>query len=166
MRHLRNVGVAIFTFMLGIAAFLVYFGLRPVQQLTVEVSETGSYQSIHFYSVCELMNPRKSFNGQSIVTEATIYQIDDHVMVYPNSYCVDDADIFIWVQLDLTNYFGPNQELRYLLPNKKPFSEIDVRIYGTVLERKSIIHEKMNMIVPTKIELISPWRKFEPKAAA
>jgi hypothetical protein len=174
MNYLAKVAVATSTFAIGITAFCINIGLTPVPDNSAVESgfDAGKLAAIPV-AVCELHEKSGKFVGKSVVVEATVYAVDDYIIVHEIlgkvcGYHIDSAqwDPFVLTTLDLTDYFGPNQDLKYLLREKKPFSEIDVRITGTVKRLPKNDNLLYYTIEPETIEVISPWREFEPKGAS
>ncbi|MEP6847272.1 MAG: hypothetical protein ABI999_00320 [Acidobacteriota bacterium] len=161
--------IAIPTFLIGLLAALI-FSSSDIPKAP-DAPNDGPPAAIRI-DACDLGS---RFVGKRIIVEATIWSTGDHVIVYPISYCHDGWNGFIFTDLDLTNYIGRDRGLADILQGKRFTNEVDVRIEGTV-KRSPLKRDSFNRIIgpsgfdytiePTDIEIISPLRKFTPKAAA
>jgi len=172
MKYVTRAVIAAVTFTVGIGAFCASLWVFPLPDVpAVESRSEGIKPGAISVNVFEMSEKSGKFVGKSVIVDATIYATGDYVRVSPNLPCHDICDPegfdpFVLIDLDLTNYFGPNQSLKYLLRERKPFSEIDVRIRGTVKRIFDPDHLFLYSIEPENIEVISQWRKFEPKGSA
>lgn len=116
-------------------------------------------------TVCELDDNPDKYDGEIVETFATIYAVDSENILYPmNCFCQGDIHFSF---LELTEKNSTQHYLFEALRNDKPFKkEIDVRIVGEVVKFKHKDLGNSYLIIPKKIEIISPFRKFTPKGAA
>jgi hypothetical protein len=159
--------VAIFTFSIGVAVFAAWVSFgespEPVSSIIDEFPDAISL------NVCELSETAGKWVGKRVVIDATIYSVDDQFIVYPISgSCLsfETFDSFVFTDLDLDNYFGPNQNLKYILRDKRPKSEVDVRIEGIVRRAPKNNELVYYLIDSSNMTIISPLRKFTPKGGA
>jgi hypothetical protein len=124
--------------------------------------------------VCDFAEPTGRFVNQRVEVEATVtmnFHMDrlspPHYVLHPIKYC-RPSDSFIFADLDLENYRGRNSDLSRLFQRELLGYEIDLKITGTLIllppsNQNYLFYYR---VVPDDIEIISQWRKFEPKGAA
>lgn len=159
----QNSLIAISTFLIGVSAFIIVSSLAVPAPVNVIDDEAMSVETV---DACDLDETSGKFIGKRIVTTATIYSIENHTVVFPIHGCFNNGDSIVFTDRDLENYFGQNQDLKYILKDKKPFSEVDVQIEGIVKRLPNQDELFYYIIEPTNLKIVSPLRKFTPKGAA
>jgi hypothetical protein len=165
MRRLLKPSIAVLTFLVGLTAFFLLSWPDP-GPVSLPVAEPIRI------SVCDLEEPSGRFVNQRVEVTATVYEISDprRLVLYPAEYVCKYApvDNSVFTELDLEDYAGPDSNLMNLFETERRGFEIDLKITGTI--RKLPLSDRNHLffysLEPDNIEIISPWRKFEPKGAA
>ena len=162
--------IALFTFLIGIGAFFFWSDLllsEPQGEITnLSMPEPKPTQ----ISACQLLDEPENFDGKLVSFEAVVYVIyDGTVVLYPN--CNRQTDNFIFAKLELGSYTGTFSNLKTLLEGRNrtsrdDFKEVDIRVVGTAKITYDSKGYKWYSVSPSNIEVISTFRKFEPKGAA
>src|SRR5580765_4058277 len=134
-----------FTLILGIWVVGLISLWAPLPELNWKVELTPT-----LINPCALNSRSEAFLNKDIVVQATLYQVDNPIIVYPNIYfdgfpvrdCGVSAaarayfsapfDPSIWTTLDLREYIGPNSELPLLFQNERAHWEIDAEVEGVL----------------------------------
>lgn len=155
-------------FFVGVSSWAVASYLISIADVPESEPELTYPMRDHMHiTACDLGESTGKFVGQTVVLEATVYAVGSKVIIYPTSFCDSRYDPFVNSYVDFTGYSGRNKEISYLLTRDgKPFSEVDVRIRGSVSRAPTNADLWYFTVSPSDIEMITPWRKFEPKGAA
>jgi hypothetical protein len=128
-------------------------------------------------SVCKIEDYSHDFNGKLVSFRATTYAFDSELVLFPLGCTMegDGSNYFLDPSIKLNNFSGANADLITILqsqkprsnhPNYKEIKEVDIKVVGIVKEFYDHDGYKRYSIIPKKIEIISPFRQFEPRGAA
>lgn len=178
MRLFGNITITIFTFALGITLVAFWNFIFPaIPQIEVlDEEQIISCQIVPIETnACELRDFPDSFDGKWITLEATIYTVEDRVIVYPidhclNYHCIAHASHDNWPparpRMDFNGFREKYPKLFKKLSNKNPHNlEVDVRIEGEARKITDKYQRKMYLIIPENMQAISKFRKFFPKGS-
>ena len=161
--------ITFFTFLIGIGASLCWNSLsanRPSELSNLLTSVPMPTQT----STCRLVDEPNWFDGKLVSFEAIVYVIRDGTVILLPKDCFK-PDPFVFIRLELNSYTGTNSNLKTFLKSRNRTSEgdlkeVDVKIIGTAKIIYDVEGYKWFSITPTNINIISAFRKFEPKGAA
>ena len=164
MRIISKISVGALAFVIGVAAAAMWLKSPPPQPRQSEVIKPSLPQEQPTsVSVCELQREADLYEGKFVEVRGVMYNVKGKLLLYGG--CSDPVG-FTWVD---TSELGELDEgikaLADSNPSRAPKNEADVTVIGTA-------HKYANgeflliRIVPSKIELRSPLRKFKPKGAA
>ena len=166
MKYSIKILTALFTFIFGISAFVCwnfYSTVLPQIEIPSESETIVSQMFPTKVSICRLDDSPDSYDGKWIMTEATVYaSANDNNILHPIDCYQTSGDIH-WTFVELKDF----KKLYTTLRISKPYyKEVDVRVIGTAKKIYNKYGEKNYLIVPDRIEILSPFRKFIPRSAA
>ncbi|HEY8559165.1 MAG TPA: hypothetical protein VIL74_02095 [Pyrinomonadaceae bacterium] len=169
-RNFTRFSILILTAFIGVSVYSLwsafFFSAPQVNNEGVVIVETFPKA----VGDCQGVNFQPNSDGNQIFIEADAYLIDDDIILWLNRICSQAAlNEVLFITLQTKDFKGKNSDLRDFLKAdkaKRPINEVEIRVYGTI--KKS--YEKQNrpeyLILPSSIEILSPYRKFTPKGAA
>lgn len=178
-KHLIGSIIGTCTTVLG----LLFVGLSTLWAPLPTVFEARAVEPAEI-NPCSLNSSSTTFLNRDIVVQATLYKIDEDILVYPNIFSglspYSDCGVSdprrgydsltwepgIWTELDTSSYDGPNSDLPTLFQTSRTGFEIDVEIHGVLLPTAYKRYGSRYRITATKIKLTGNWRSFTPKGAA
>jgi len=164
MQLLSKIAVGALAFIVGVTAAAVWLKSPPSQprQLQVMKPPLPQQQPLSI-SVCEIQRAPDLYEGKLVEVRGVMYSVRGKLLLYEG--CNDPVG-FTWV--DVTERGELDEGIKALAesdPSHAPKNEADVAVIGTA-HKYADGEFLLVRIVPSRIELRSPVRKFKPKGAA
>jgi len=175
--------IGLITGILTFATGVLFVGLTQLPISLPEVQVQNEADAPINVNPCVLSSTSEALIGKSIVVQATLFHVGGYIMVYPNiwhdvpvrdcgesdparAYLASTFDPSVWTDLNLKDYRGPNANLGELFEQERADWEIDVEIEGVLVKHVFSKNQARYGITPSRIRLVSTWRRFTPKGAA